>query len=148
MPDSARPRVLVVDDHPGIRLRIVAALADTCEVVGAAEDGREALTAVELLKPDVVILDLSIPVMNGLEVAAQLRRGGSTVRIVFYTAHGDEEFRQAAKNAGASAYVLKPRLDELVSAVNSAGPLSPVRERIASDPPICEKESKPGDETS
>ena len=136
VPDSGRSRVLVVDDHAGVRLRVAAALAETSDVVGAAEDGREALRAVKLLEPDVVILDLSMPVMSGLEVAARLRRDASAVRIVFYTAHGDEEFRQAARNVGASAYVLKPHLDELAWAVNDAPPLSAVHEPPAKISPI------------
>ena len=121
-------------------MRIAEALAETCDVVGAAEDGREALNAVELQKPDVVILDLSMPVMNGLEVGAQLHKNGSAVRIVFYTAHGDQEFRQAAQHVGATAYVLKPQLDELVSAVNDTGPLPMAYEQVAqaTDQPLDE----------
>jgi len=109
--------VLVADDHPEMRLRIAAVLGQACDVVGTAADGPSTLHAIAALQPDVVVLDVSMPKMSGLEVAERLRREGSPVRIVLCSAHDDEDFRLAAKSLGASAFVPKPRLDELLAAI-------------------------------
>ena len=79
---AGRPRVLVVDDHAGVRNRVVAALAGICEIVGTVEDGAAALRAYESLKPTVIVLDSSMPDMNGVEVTRHIRQHDSTVRIV------------------------------------------------------------------
>lgn len=81
------PRVLLVDDNDVMLERAAATLSRECEIVGAVKDGPAALDAVRDLRPDVVVLDLSMPGMSGLEVAGRLRRGGSTVPIVFLTIH-------------------------------------------------------------
>lgn len=89
--------------------------------MGAVKDGPAALDAVRALRPDVVVLDLSMPGMSGLEVAGRLRRGGSTVPIVFLTIHDDEEIVQATQEAGGSGYVVKSLLpSDLSVAVNEA----------------------------
>ncbi len=84
-------------------------------------DGKAALESVDRLHPDVIVLDISMPGMNGLEVAARLRRAGSTIPIVFLTIHDDEELVQATRAAGGIGYVAKTRLpSDLVIAINAA----------------------------
>jgi len=114
-------RVLLVDDNDGILTRASTALKVSCTVVGAVKDGAAALTAAQALRPDVIVLDISMPGMNGFEVATRLRQAGSTAAIVFLTVHDDEEFVQAARDAGGLGYVVKPRLaTDLVRAIFEA----------------------------
>jgi DNA-binding NarL/FixJ family response regulator len=115
------PRVLLVDDNDVILRSSAATLSRECEIVGAVKDGRSALDAVRALRPDVVVLDISMPGMSGLEVAGRLRRDGFTVPIVFLTIHDDEELVLATQAAGGTGYVLKTLLpSDLVVAVNEA----------------------------
>ena len=102
--------MLVVDDNEAMRARVAAVLARECEVVGSVQDGQAALEAAETLKPDVIVLDISMPGMSGLEVATRLRKAGSSTAVVFLTVHDEEEVILAAKAAGASGYVVKSRL--------------------------------------
>jgi DNA-binding NarL/FixJ family response regulator len=84
-------------------------------------NGHAALEAAASLNPDVIVLDMSMPDMTGLEVAQRLRAAGSTVRIVFLTVHDEHEVMLAARNAGALGSVLKPRLvSDLERAVREA----------------------------
>ena len=115
------PRVLLVDDSDVILERATATLSHDCEIVGAVKDGRAAIAAVGALRPDVIVLDISMPGMSGLEVAGRLRRAGSTVPIVFLTIHDDEELVLATQAAGGIGYVVKTLLSsDLVIAVNEA----------------------------
>jgi DNA-binding NarL/FixJ family response regulator len=114
-------RVLLVDDNKGILERAAAALEPLCVIVGTARDGRAALTAVESLRPDVVVLDISMPGMSGLEVASALRAAEPASAIVFLTVHDDAEVVRAANDAGALGYVVKRRLgSDLLCAVQEA----------------------------
>jgi DNA-binding NarL/FixJ family response regulator len=79
-------------------------------VVGTASDGKAAVEAENRLHPDVVVLDISMPVMSGLDAAKQMRKQGSKDRIVFLTVHEDTDILAAAKTAGGKGYVLKARL--------------------------------------
>lgn len=115
------PRVLLVDDSDVILERATATLSLECEIVGAVKDGQAALVAVGALRPDVIVLDISMPGMSGLEVAGRLRRAGSAVPIVFLTIHDDEELVLATQAAGGIGYVVKTLLSsDLVIAVNEA----------------------------
>ena len=115
------PRVLLVDDSDVILERATATLSLECEIVGAVKDGQAALVAVGALRPDVIVLDISMPGMSGLEVAGRLRRAGSAVPIVFLTIHDDEEVVLATQAAGGIGYVVKTLLpSDLVIAVNEA----------------------------
>ena len=115
------PRVLLVDDSDVILERATMTLAHECEIIGAVKDGQAALAAVGALRPDVIVLDISMPGMSGLEVAGRLRRAGSTVPIVFLTIHDDEELVLATQAAGGIGYVVKTLLSsDLVIAVNEA----------------------------
>jgi DNA-binding NarL/FixJ family response regulator len=107
---SECPRVLLVDDNLDMLESAAAVLSSGFEIVGRANDGRAALEAAGKLHPDVIVLDISMPGMGGLEVASRLRAAGSQAAVVFLTVHDDEEFVRAASDAGGLGYVLKPRL--------------------------------------
>ena len=116
-----QPRVLLVDDNASVLEHAAATLSSACVVVGAVKDGKAALESVNRLHPDVIVLDISMPGMSGLEVASRLRRAGSTIPIVFLTIHDDEELVRATQAAGGIGYVVKTLLSsDLLVAVNSA----------------------------
>jgi DNA-binding NarL/FixJ family response regulator len=118
---SEPTRVLLVDDNSAMLSRAGAVLADSSLIVGVAQDGRAALAAAKSSHPDVIVLDISMPGMNGLEVASRLRATGSTAAIVFLTVHDEEDFILAASLAGGTGYVLKSRLvSDLPEAVREA----------------------------
>jgi DNA-binding NarL/FixJ family response regulator len=119
---SSEPaRVLLVDDNEAMLARARAVLTPGCVVVGAAKNGPAALEAARTLRPDVIVLDISMPGMTGLEVAFCLRKAGSTAALVFLTVHGEEEFVVAAREVGGMGYVVKPRLaSDLLLAVREA----------------------------
>jgi DNA-binding NarL/FixJ family response regulator len=101
--------------------RTAAVLEPECIVVGAVQDGLAALEAAGALRPDVIVLDISMPQMTGFEVASHVREAGSSAELVFLTVHGDAEFVSAAKAAGAIGYVVKARLaSDLPQAVREA----------------------------
>jgi DNA-binding NarL/FixJ family response regulator len=103
-------RVLLVDDNAEILERAAAVLSPGFEIVGEARDGSAALEAVRILRPHVIVLDISMPGMCGLEVAARLRAEASRTAVVFLTIHQDEELVKAARSVGGVGYVLKTRL--------------------------------------
>jgi DNA-binding NarL/FixJ family response regulator len=114
-------RILLADDSPSMLQAARRILEPEFEVVGTVVDGQAVLEAAESLKPDVLILDISMGLMNGLEAARFLTRIGSTAKIVFLTVHKDPEFVEEAFSAGAVGYVIKPRLGtDLVVAVREA----------------------------
>lgn len=114
-------RVLLVDDSRAILAHAREALTPACEIVGAVTDGPSALTAVTRLRPDVVVLDISMPGMSGLEVASALRADGSTAAIVFLTIHDEAQFVDAAMQSGGTGFVVKRRLTlDLLHAVQEA----------------------------
>ena len=128
-----RIRVILVDDHEAMLDRIAKLLITECDVVGTATDGRQALEAARDLKPDVMVLDISMPVMNGIETARRLREADAKTRIVFLTVHDDPDYTREALETGALGYVIKPRIaSDLMTAINEAhagrsfvSPLSP-----------------------
>lgn len=108
---SSQPaRVLLVDDSDAMLARASAVLSPNCVIVGAVKDGTAAIDAAKTLHPDVIVLDISMPGMTGLEVAANLREEGLTAAVVFLTVHDDEEVVLAARQAGGTGYVVKLRL--------------------------------------
>ncbi len=116
-----RIRVLLADDHEAMLNRVADLLAGECDVIGTAIDGRQALDAAKHLKPDVLVLDISMPVMNGIETARCLKEAGVKTRIVFLTVHDDPEFAREALEAGALGYVIKQRIgSDLVAAIKEA----------------------------
>jgi len=105
--DVVRPRVLLADDDAGILKAISRTLATEFEVVATVTDGRKALDAVPRLDPDVVVLDISMPGLNGFQTAEELKRCESRAKIVFLTMHQDDHFVSKAIRCGAMGYVLK-----------------------------------------
>jgi len=108
----AGQQVLIVDDSPEVRreLGMLLPLAGDIEVVGEAADGREAIRLVEALQPQVILLDLQMPVMDGYEAARQIKRRWPTCRVVALTVHDDAAAPQRAQQAGADAFVVKGAL--------------------------------------
>jgi DNA-binding NarL/FixJ family response regulator len=102
-----RPRVLLADDHRLLREAFARLLEPACEVVGAVADGRALLAAAPELSPDVVVLDVAMPLLNGLDAARQLKRGMPEVKVIFLTVNEDPDLAAEAFRAGASAYLLK-----------------------------------------
>ena len=118
---SERPRVLLVDDNEVMLVRTAAVLSRACVVVGTARDGATALERARALRPDVIVLDISMPGMSGIELANRLGKAGSRAVLVFLTVHDDEELILAAQQAGGLGYVVKPRLGvDLLFAVQEA----------------------------
>jgi DNA-binding NarL/FixJ family response regulator len=114
-------RVLVADDHKPMLDTIVKLLTPHFDIVGTAADGKAALEMIELLKPDIAVLDISMPFKTGIEIAADLKTSGQEVKVVIITAHGDEFYMRAAISIGASAFIVKSRLgDDLLPALEDA----------------------------
>ena len=105
-----RARILLADDHKEMRDRVKRHLEKEFEVLDSVESGIALLDSVEKLKPDICLLDISMPILNGSETANRLKRSGSTARIVFLTIHEDLDFVRAALNTGALGYVVKHRM--------------------------------------
>jgi DNA-binding NarL/FixJ family response regulator len=113
--------VVLADDHQSVIARVRGALGEEFEVIGAAENGNQAVDTVLRLDADVLVIDISMPVLNGLEAAKRLQAANCRARIVFLTIHEDVDFVSAAFSAGASAYVIKSRLaTDLVPAIHEA----------------------------
>jgi DNA-binding NarL/FixJ family response regulator len=113
-------RVLLADNHDTILAQVRNALEEEFEVVGAVSNGLEAVAEVRRLDPDVLVIDISMPVLDGLEAASRLR-SSCRAKIVFLTVHEDEDFVDAAFAAGASGYVTKADLTtDLVPAIHEA----------------------------
>jgi two-component system response regulator NreC len=109
-------RILIADDHSFMRrgLRTIIQANDDYEVCGEAVDGNETLQLVEKLAPDILILDISMPPPNGLEVAAQLLQTSPNTKVLIITMHDSEEILRAAAVAGASGFLLKSDAEELL----------------------------------
>ena len=111
-------RVLLADDHQEMLQTLVGILEDEFQIVGTAENGMHVLELAANLTPDIVVLDISMPEVNGIEAAWRLREEGSLAKVVFLTAHNDPDLVEAAMSAGALGYVLKSHLaTDLVSAI-------------------------------
>ena len=105
-----RTRVLLADDHAAVCESVSALLAAECDVVGAVANGRDLLVEADRLRPDVVVTDISMPLIDGIEAAEELRARKSEARVVFLTIHDRVEFVRACLAAGAMGYVTKSRL--------------------------------------
>ena len=115
-------RILLADDHGIVRqgLRAVLARDTSVEVVGESADGREAVRLAEALQPDVVIIDISMPQLNGIEAAKQILRASPHVQVIILSMHSDETYLIRALNAGVKGYLLKESAEvDLVRAVHA-----------------------------
>ena len=118
---TARPRVVVADDHQHVLDRVVSTLAEEFAVVGTAADGEQLVAAEAALRPDVLVVDVAMPKMGGLDAAAAVRRRGSRVAIVCLSAYAERDVLEAAVAAGVLGYVSKTcLLQDLVPAIRSA----------------------------
>lgn len=102
-----RPRVVLADDNKALLESVYRLLEPEFEIVGSAADGRTAFEAVRALRPDVVVLDISMPIECGLDVATRLSALPDSPPVVFLSVHESREFLDAARDAGASGYVFK-----------------------------------------
>ena len=118
---AERLRVLLADDHPAMLALTAEALASEYFVVGSVCDGRELLAETERLHPDVIVLDITMPRLDGIEAAYELRRSQRPARLVFLTVHEDADYARAALDAGGLGYVVKTRLaSDLLPAIRVA----------------------------
>jgi DNA-binding NarL/FixJ family response regulator len=116
-----RPRVLLADDHPPLLAAIRRLLSAEFDVVGEAADGVEAVRLARALQPDVVIMDLAMPPMGGIEAIRQIQAEPSAPAILALTVISDSSVRKAALEAGASGYVLKSQAGgDLIPAIRAA----------------------------
>jgi two-component system nitrate/nitrite response regulator NarL len=116
-----RIRVLLADDHEAMLDRVARMLATECDVVGTVTDGQQALDAAMELKPDVLVLDISMPVMTGIETTRRLKKAGAETHIVFLSMYDDPDIVREALEAGAVGYVTKQHLtSDLVAAIKKA----------------------------
>lgn len=115
-----RARILLADDHRMLAEALKRMLEDHFEPVGIVEDGRALLAAAKKLSPDVIVADISMPLLNGIEAVKQIKKTQPDVEIVFLTMHPDVTYAASALEAGASGYVLKHSApSELITAIDS-----------------------------
>jgi DNA-binding NarL/FixJ family response regulator len=116
-----KARILLADDHETILNRVRCILGEDFEVVGAVNNSQDAMAEVERLDPDVLVIDISMPVLDGLKAVARLRSMSCHTRFIFLTVHEDADFIAAAFSAGASGYVTKSYVStDLVPAIRKA----------------------------
>jgi DNA-binding NarL/FixJ family response regulator len=114
-------RILLADDHPNLLVIVTNLLSTLFDVVGTFGDGESLLNAAANLRPDALVIDVSMPILTGFEVAQKLKERGNTGRIIFLTVHDDLDFVRASLATGALGYVVKPRLaTDLVPAIHEA----------------------------
>jgi len=116
-----RPRVLIADDHALLLGAFETLLASECDVVGTVTDGRALVEAAQRLKPDVVVLDIAMPLLNGLDAGRQIKAHLPRTKLVFMTGNEDADLAAEAFRIGASAYILKrSAAPELLVAIREA----------------------------
>lgn len=116
----SKPRVLLADDHTLVLEGFKRLLEEHSQVVGSVEDGRSLLDAAKRLQPDIVVMDISMPKLNGLDAARRLRKIVPQARLIFVTVHADPDYVTQAFKAGASGYLLKRSAgSELLQAVQA-----------------------------
>ncbi|MDH5222910.1 MAG: response regulator transcription factor [Betaproteobacteria bacterium] len=115
------PRALLADDYPEVLKQVANAISGEFEVVGAVANGLDLIAAAARLDPDVVVLDITMPGVDGIEAARQLQRAGCRAKLVFLSVHEDPDYVRAAFDAGGTAYVAKAQLaSHLVTAIQEA----------------------------
>lgn len=142
-------RILLVDDHPVVRKGLQSCLAnrDNLKIVGEASDGAESIQKAKELEPDIVLMDINMPGMNGLEVTDRLRKETPKIKVLVLSMHGARDYVLRIVKAGARGYVLKDApTDELVRAIESvhAGDafFSPSVARIALNQYVAESDDR------
>jgi DNA-binding NarL/FixJ family response regulator len=118
---STRPRVLLADDHPGVATALSRVLSFDCDVIGIVSDGNQVVAAAARAQPVVVVVDVNLPNINGLEVCREIVQTLERASVIVMSAMDDEAVTKAAVAAGASAFVHKiAAARELVGAINRA----------------------------
>ncbi len=148
----SKTKVLLVDDHTIVRQGIKA-LLDTqegIEVVGEAEDGREAIEKAKQMAPDVIVIDITMPNLNGIEATLQIKKINPKIKVLVLTVHDNEEYIHRILQAGASGYLLKESaVSDLVSAINAVEKgdifLSPSISKVVVKDYIRHAETESGD---
>jgi len=121
MSSARRPRVLLADDHLMVAEALKSLLTPEFDLVGVVEDGRALVEAAGKLRPDVIVADVTMPHLNGIDALIRLRQDGDRTPVVFLTMHRDVSFARRALDAGASGFVLKHSASaELVTAIRAA----------------------------
>jgi DNA-binding NarL/FixJ family response regulator len=116
-----RARVLLADDTPQVLEVVTRILTPIFEIIDAVGDGKDLFDSAMKLQPDVIVCDISMPVLNGIEAANKLKVSGCRSRIVFLTVHSDPDFVRVCLHSGALGYVVKSRIaTELVTAIQEA----------------------------
>jgi DNA-binding NarL/FixJ family response regulator len=114
-------RILLAEDNPEMSKRVLTLLKSHFDIVGSVADGQQAIDSVFKHSPDILVSDLSMPILNGMEVALHLRDSGYCGKIIFLTVHEDNDYVEAAFSIGVFGYVLKSRLDtDLIPAIQAA----------------------------
>ena len=117
----SKPTLLLADDHPNFLQKVENLLGGTYEVVGRVGDGQALVEAAKKLEPDVIVTDISMPILNGIEAVTKLKERGCEAKVVFMTVHADPDFPPACFLSGALGYVVKARMTtDLVAAVQAA----------------------------
>ncbi len=115
-----RIRILLADDHEVVLGTVSRILSRESDVVGTASDGQRLLDETERLQPDLLVADISMPLLNGIEAVRRLKETGSQVKIVFLTVHENADYAREAFAAGALGYVFKSRItSDLVEAIKA-----------------------------
>ena len=115
---AKRPRVLIADDHADLVKAVGRLLAVDCDVVGTVADGSAVLEAAQRLRPDVIVVDLNLPNVNGLDVCRQITQAHPEIKVIVFTAMNDPDVRQQSVEVGAAAFVFKMAGDgDLLSTV-------------------------------
>jgi DNA-binding NarL/FixJ family response regulator len=120
-PPAPTVRVLLADDHEPTLALTASALGGQYQIVGTVRNGADLLATASLLDPDVIVLDICMPKLNGLEAARELRRLQSRAKFVFLTVHEDADFARAAFESGGLGYVVKTRFaSDILPAIQAA----------------------------
>ncbi|HWN95449.1 MAG TPA: response regulator transcription factor [Methylomirabilota bacterium] len=120
MTPARLPKILLVDDHPAVLRQTISLLPQNYEIVETLESGFGLKAAVSQHEPDLIVLDITLPGLSGIELASRLRQSGYLTKIVFLTVHCDTDYAREAFAAGANGYVVKARLaSDLVPALQA-----------------------------
>ncbi len=114
-----RLRILLADDHPQVLTLLQTLLEPDYKVVGTAEDGQSLIAAAQALRPDLILTDVDMPVLNGIEAVRELHKLVPDCRVIFHSSHSDAETMAAAFEAGASGYLIKGSSQSLVSSIRT-----------------------------
>jgi len=105
-----RVRILLADDHPHFSDMVESILGPGFEVIAKVDDGQALLEAAMRLMPDLILTDISMPVLNGIDAVEELRKQGCHSKVIFLTVHADSDFVRSCLAAGACGYIVKPRV--------------------------------------